>query len=319
MGYFRLSIRPKPDRESTPLPKDVTFVIDASKSIARRRLDLTVRGVKEAIDGLRPDDMFNIVIFRDYPVEFRPRRVPASREERTAAHAFLSGIEPGGETDIFKALLPVVSQPPRPGVPGIVLVLSDGRPTRGIQDSRGIINALSADNAGNGVFAYAGGRTVNTYLLDMLAYRNRGAAEVTPGIEEIGSGLPAFFRRLDSPILVAPRADFGRIDESQVFPRELPDFFGDRGVVVCGRYDPQRHAEFVMRLTGRAGAREKEVVFRANLREGRPGDRSIAREWANAKAYHLVGEISRRGEQPALLEALRELGRVYGVRTPYNE
>lgn len=319
LGYFRLSIRPKPDRAAEPMPKDVTFVIDASKSIARRKLDLTVRGVMDAIDGLRPEDRFNVVVFRDYPVEFRPQRVPASREERAAARAFLTGLQPGGETDIYKALLPVVSQPPRPGVPGIVLVLSDGRPTRGIQDSRGIINAISADNGRNGIYAYAGGRTVNTYLLDMLAYRNRGGAEVAAGIEEIGTGLPVFFRRLSDPLLAEPRADFGRIDESQVFPRQLPDFFGERGVTVYGRYDPQEQRDFTMRLTGRAGAREKEVVFRANLREGRTGDRSIAREWAHAKAYHLIGEISRRGEQPALLEALRELGRLYGVRTPYDE
>jgi len=74
-----------------------------------------------------------------------------------------------------------------------------------------------------------------------------------------------------------------------------------------------------MRLTGLAGEKRKEVIFRADLSKASAGDSSIARHWAFAKSYHLIGEISRVGEQPELVGELRELSRQYGVRTSYSE
>lgn len=318
-GYFRLRMKPRPDARFDPLPKDVTFVIDASRSISQRRLDLTTRGVLAALDAIRPEDRFNIVLFRDRAISFQPEPVPGSAANKVAAEAFLSGVEARGQTDIYRAMLPVIRQAPRPGVPGVVFVMTDGHPTVGIQDSRVIINALSADNARHGVFAFSGGRAVNRYLLDMLAYRNKGTARVEEDIAGMDGGLPRFFGQLRDPLLTDVRVRYSGVDDTAVFPQEIPDFFRDRGVTVYGRFDTAGQRDFVLRLSGRAGHRDKEVVFRARLDDPPSGAAAIARNWAFNKAYHLVGEISRAGETPELLEALRVLERRYGVRTPYGD
>lgn len=317
-GYFRLTIAPRAGARVETVPKDVIFVVDASSSIVQRKLDLTVRGLLQVIDSLREEDRFNVVVFRGNPIPFRPNPVYAVQTEKDAARGFLQGLESRGQTDFYTALSGVITTQPRMGSPGMLFVVTDGRPTSGIQDSRAIINALSTDNNRNGIYAFAGGNTVNTYLLDMLAYRNRGAAQFVSGIEDMAAGFPRFFNAIGDPILVDIRAGYGRIDDQEVFPRELPDLFAGRGLTVYGRYDPITQERFVMRLSGRAGPREKEVVFRANLIEGRTGDSAIARDWAHAKSYHLIGEMSRVGETPELVGQLRELHRAYGVRTAYH-
>ncbi|MFP4499733.1 MAG: VWA domain-containing protein [Candidatus Hydrogenedentota bacterium] len=318
-GYFRLNIRPKPDSGVPPLAKDVTFVVDASSSISSRKLTLTVRGMGEALEQLRPEDYFNLVLFRDHPIHFQNASVPATPENRAAARAFLDGIQSHGETDLYRALMPELTKTPRPGAASVVLVVSDGRSTRGLQDSRMIINALSADNTHHGVYTFGGGRTVNTYLLDLLAYRNKGVSQVAPGIEAVDDMLPAFFGQLAEPMLTRVRAAYGGIDAATVYPKDLPDFFRARGVTVYGRFATAEDKRFVMRLTGRAGSREKEVIFRAGLAKASTGDETIARGWAQAKAYHIIGEMTRVGEQANLHEALRTLRREYGVRTAYDE
>lgn len=319
LGFFRLRIAPKEAGAMQALPRDVTFVLDASSSISQRKLDLSVRGLIQALESLQPQDNFNVVIFRDTPGFFKGGYVPATSENKAAAAVFLKGLESRGETDVFKALQPVIQSLPRDGGPGIVVLVSDGRPTTGLRDSRQIINGLTADNVRNTVFAFGGGRTVNRYLLDLLAYRNRGASRVIDDIERIDDELPLFLASLREPLLVDLRADYGRIDGANVFPSAIPDFYRGRPVTVYGRYDPASDREFVMRLTGLAGDKRKEVIFRADLGKASTGDSDIARNWAFAKSYHIIGEISRVGEQPELVSELRELSRRYGVRTTYSE
>ena len=266
-GYFRVRIVPKRGGSIPVLPKDVTFVIDASNSIPQHKLNTTVRGVREALRQLKPEDRFNVIAFRDSPQPFKADVVPASREHLAEAEAFIGSLQSRGETDVYKALQPVVQHQPRPGTPGVVLVLSDGRPTAGIRDGRVIINGLTADNRyGNGVYAFGGGRTVNRSLLDLLAYRNKGVTEVTGSIDSIAREFPRFFEMLRDPILVGLEADFGRIDESKVFPRSMPDFFQGQAVTLYGRYRPGEEEEFTLWLAGQAGEQKKEVIFRTAFR-----------------------------------------------------
>ncbi len=319
-GYFRLRIIPKQGEDIPILPKDVTFVVDASSSIPQHKLNVTTKGLRAALEQLRPEDRFNVVVFRDSPQRFKSDLVPATPENVVAAQKFLGKLESKGETDVYRALQPVMAQVPRPGMPGIVMVVSDGRPTTGMRDGRTIINGLSADNdEGNGIYAFGGGRTVNRYLLDLLAYRNKGAAQVVQPIDDIAAALPAFFKTLRDPILVDLQADFGRIDESTVFPQTLPDFFGGQAVTLFGRYRPGEDSAFALWLAGKAGKEKKEVIFRTDFSAAQQGDRDIARGWAFQKAYDIIGRISQEGEKPEYRNELKRLRAEYGIKTSYDE
>jgi len=319
-GFFRLRILPKEGEDIRVLPKDVTFVIDASNSIVQHKLDGTVQGAREVIAKLRPEDTFNVVIFRDTATMFQPEPVPAIEENKQAALGFLAGLESRGQTDVYNAMRPVIEMSPRSGTPGIVFLMTDGRPTTGLRDARSIINALTAENErGNTIYAFGGGNTVNRYLLDLIAYRNKGESFVSAAIPDIPEDLPKFFDKVSEPILVNLRADYGRIKEENVFPKEVPDFYKGRAVTVYGRFDPDSDNEFAMRLTGKAQADSKELIFRADLRQAASGESDIARNWAFERIYYLIGEVCRVGEKPELLAEIRELSRKYNIRTSYDE
>lgn len=318
-GYFRVHIAPGPQAEMEILPKNVTFVVDASKSILQAKLNFMVRGINKIIDDLRPGDNFNIVIFRELPHRLSETLIPATAENKRAAYDFLDGLEAYGETDVYEGIRPVIRQKSAEAGPDIVVLTSDGRPTMGVRDARDIINALTEENKGGiSILAYGSGRTANRYLLDLLAYRNKGESFVTDRLDDIVEDLHAFFDRVTDPVLVDLHADYGQVDRAEVFPREIPDFFKKKAITLYGRYDPKSQEEFVMRLVGRAGREKKELVFKASLKEGATGDEQIARGWAFQKTYHIIGEICRVGETPELLNELRALGRKYGIGTSYD-
>lgn len=320
LGFFELVVSPRQGQTVEVIPKDITFVVDASQSVMQRKLDLVCRGLAQVIMQLRPEDYFNLVIFRDNPSPFQPQRVPATDANKTAAAALLKGLESKSQTDVYRALNPVVMEAPRPGIPGMILISSDFRPTTGVQNSREIINGLSRENEQrNSIYAFGVGNTVNRYTMEFLAYRNKGRARITPDIEKAPPELAAFFQEISDPVLTGIQVNFSRIDEQGVYPSQIPDFFTHSGVTLYGRFDPAKDRQFVMRMTGWAGDRKKEVVFRAELDKAGRGGSSIPGNWAFAKSYALISEMSEKGETPELLNQLRELSRKYNVRTSYDQ
>ncbi len=318
-GYFRLHIAPKKDADIAPIPKCVTFIVDASASIIQRKLDLATEGLRKTIAQLRPTDRFNVVVFRDTPSFFRPEPVLAAPDNKAAATAFLTGLKAGGETDVFRAVQPIV-QSPTNGMPGMVILVTDGRPTKGFIDARTIINELTADNARRvPVFAFGGGNTVNAYLLDLLTYLNRGESYLIQDLDRYSGEIAKQCGRIDAPVLINCRANYSGIEPNSVYPRELLDFYAGKPMTVYGRFDPRKDKEFVMRLTGVTGGKSKEVIFKADLSKASAGPAEIARQWAFQRIYFLIGEVCRDGERPELISEIRKLGAAHNVKTIYNK
>ncbi len=319
-GYFRLRILPRKEAAIEAVPKDITFILDASRSMQQRKLDLAARGIADTLSKLRPEDRLNILIFRDTVTALSDTTVFATPENVAAARNFLNGLESRGQTNVYNALLPIARIQPRDNLPGIIVVVTDGNPTAGERDNRTIINAVTeSNNLRNSIFTYGAGSTVNTYLLDLLAYRNKGETRISKNIQDTRTGLDGFTTLLNDPLLANITADYGQGINEEPYPRVIPDFFRQRPITLYGRFEPGKDDIFVARITGHVGDTEKELLFRAELGKAESGDADIARSWAFQKAYYLIGEISRRGELPELLAELKNLQQRYQVRTAYSE
>lgn len=319
-GYFRIQITPQTGTGLDVLPRDITFVIDASRSIHQRKTELIARGLREPIWRMRDEDRFQIIVFRDTATRFRQDWAEATTENRQAAHSFVEQVETRGGTDIYNALHEVLQTSSRSGIPSIVVLISDGYLTEGLVDGRTLINRISEENRGNHtIFAFAGGRAIDRNLLELLAYRNRGEVHIAPSISDVVQHLPRFLNRLQDPVLVDLEADYGRIDSERIFPKQLPDFYLRRPVNVYGRFDPDGETVLTMRLTGWAEQDRKEVVFGADLMEALTDNANIARGWGFRKAYDLIGEIARQGETPPLMNELQSISQRYGIRTTYDD
>ena len=244
----------------------------------QRKLDLVSRGISDALTRFRPEDRFNILLFRDSVTSFQNEPVYATPENITAAQSFLNGQESRGQTDVYNALLPLAQMTPRPNLPGIVLLASDGVPTTGVRDSRTIINAITQDNAlRNSVFAYGAGNTVDRYLLDLLAYRNKGEAYVSGDVQQARGDIASFINRFSSPLMVQLNATYGQSVRDEVYPRIIPDFYAESPITLYGRFEPGTNNTFTARIIGQAGDTRKELVFRADIATANKGSKNCPR------------------------------------------
>ena len=316
-GYFLITISPKRGGEIETMPKEMVFVIDASKSIREAKLEQSKAGLESCLAQLNEVDLFNIIAFKESPTVFRSSSVRPTSANIRAARAFIKGLKPSGETDVYNAIAPLVRITKPETHPYNIFLISDGKPTSGMVDSRAIINNLTRQNELRAsIFTFGGGTEVNVYLLDLLAYLNKGRAYMAERVYAIDDEMPGFCRTIKDPILIDLRANYANIAESEMYPKVLPDFYMGSEILVSGRYSGTD--VFSMRLTGTVNGQKKELVFKRELAEAEEGGNEIARMWAFNKIYKLIADMCQRGAEPELVEQIRSLSQRYGIATAYS-
>ena len=318
-GYFLLKIRPKEDSDRLrPLPKDVIFVLDASASMGRRTLAELKETIKESLRQLNETDRFNVVGFKNRAEMFSDELEVASPLAVANAWSFIDPLNASGKTDIYTSLEPLMTLGTARARPLLIFLYSDGRPTMGVKNSRAIINRLSAlRGPSTSVFAVGAGDKVNRYLLDFLAFRNRGSVCFVKSREEIQEEALPFVHSLRHPLLLRVTTDFGVVDRSEVYPQELPDLYQETELEIWGRFSDEK--QLTVRLVGEAYDEHKEMVARLDIPTQDLGGPDIAKGWALRKIYHLISLIVQHGENPGILDEIGRLSKEHGIVTPYDE
>lgn len=315
--FFRALIGAADNGELSVVPKEIDFLIDTSKSIDEDRLEHVKAGVLECIRRLNPGDRFNIMAFKGDLVKFRETSVFARDRAYNQARSFLRGLSSAGQTDVENAILGLVNEP-MPVQASYIVLISDGRPTKGAVDSRRIIRQITrANDMRRSVFCFGWGDKMNRYLLDFLSYQNRGWSYFTGNRHDLEEQILGFYERMKDPLLLDVRFFLTGIDASEVYPRFLPDFFRGSPFALYGRIKDEDR--FTLQLLGESRGYTKEMMFTADLSRAEKGGPDIARQWAFRKIYYLISRDTIGGvDTKALRERIEYLSGKYDIRTPYD-
>ncbi len=315
--YFMIKIFAKKDvQQFKVMPKEILFTIDCSLSISPERLDEFKRGISDCLKNLNKDDLFNIIAFKDKASFFSKESVPAAPETIKHAERFVSELTSNRATDVYGAFEKIVQTAPARN-PSNIILISDGRPTHGVVNSRELINSITRINKKvRPVFAYSGGAKVNRYLLDFIAYQNRAWSQFVKERGQIYKGLSDFYSKIKDPIFLNLRYQLNGLNENEVFPKSLPDFYRNAEFTIYGKYENEN--DFSMQLLGDVEGKTKELIFSRLLAEAPKGGPDIMKGYAFNKIYYLISQITSEGQNAELLKQIRELGQRYKVTTPYS-
>ncbi|MBD3296749.1 MAG: VWA domain-containing protein, partial [Candidatus Omnitrophica bacterium] len=315
--FFRALIGAADGGELSVSPKEIDFLIDTSKSIDEERLDQIKEGVLECVRRLNPGDRFNIMAFKGDQIRFRETSVFVRDRVHNQVRSFLRGLEAAGQTDVENAILELVNEP-LPVPASYIILISDGRPTKGAVDSRRIIRQITrANDMRRSIFCFGWGDRMNRYLLDFLSYQNRGWSYFTGNRHDLKTQIADFYERMKDPLLLDVRFFFTGIDAREVYPRFLPDFFRGSPFALYGRMKDEDR--FTLQLLGESGGYTKEMIFTADLSRAVKGGPEIARQWAFRKIYYLISRDTIGGvDTRALREQIEYLSDKYNIKTPYD-
>ena len=315
-GFFLLLVAPKADfRQQEVVAKDVMLVLDISGSMEGEKLDQAKRALRFVLEHLNPDDRFNILAFNTTIRTYAESLQSAGRADET--DDFVDGLAANGGTNINEALLEALR-----GLPGerpeLVIFLTDGQPTVGVQDPGAIIENVSDDvSHSTRLFVFGVGDDVNTVLLDTLAQENRGVSQYVRPSEDIATAVSSFYKKVSTSVLADIELDFGDIEVSDVYPQPLPDLFAGTQLVVVGRY--QGEGTITLRLTGTVNGQEQTLTYDGQEFPRRATEMDfLPRLWATRKIGYLLSQIRLHGSNEELVDEIVDLSLRYGVMTPYT-
>ena len=315
--YYMIKIYAKPGAQALKvMPKEILFTMDCSLSISPDRLDEFKRGIRYCLTHLNPNDVFNIIAFKDQVIFFSDKSIPATSAAVNKAERFVERLTASRATDVYSAFSKIIEKP-LARVPSNIILISDGRPTYGVVDSRELINSVTRLNhKARPVFAFSGGAKVNRYLLDFIAYQNRAWSQFVRTSWDIHGGLANFYDKIKDPVFLNLRYQLNNLNTDEVFPKELPDFYRNAEFTLYGKYTDEN--DFSMQLLGDVDGKTKELIFTRALKDAKSGTEEIKRGYAFNKIYCLISRMTAESQTPGLLSQIESLSRQYGIQTPYS-
>jgi len=312
-GYFLLAVSPGWDllTERESASKTIIFVLDTSGSMEGEKFEQSRRALRRMIEEISPRDRFNIVAFAgDVEILFPEGPSRATDRSRERALDWIDRLEATGGTAIAAALDEAAGQV---GRSGLVLFLTDGRPTVGEQDPEAILGRARIDRRAVRFYAFGVGYDVDARLLDDLARQGGGSVSyVRPG-EDVDEAVTALRHRVERPCARNVRLEVAGVRIHDVYPEGPRDLFAGEPLIFAGRV--KRNAgPATVRLTAEdAGGERLSGSWRVDFGDPEARSSSVPVLWASRRAASLLERIRREGHDPFALAELRDLSRRYGI------
>jgi Ca-activated chloride channel homolog len=265
--------------------KEMIFVIDKSGSMSGFPIEKAKQTMSMAIEGMNPNDTFNLIIFDGGRGQLFERSQPNTPQNRKSAQEFLATLQGSGGTEMMPAVLQAL-EGQDPKRVRIVCFMTDGY----VGNDMAIIDAVKKNAGTARVFSFGIGQAVNRYLLDGMAHAGRGEVEYVTLQSQSDAAVKRFHERIHSPVLTDISIDFGDLAVEEVYPQAIPDLFSSKPIMVHGRLKGDRPAAGAITLRGKTaeGDHERRIDIAPPEGEMQAEHAALPSLWARAKVADLM-------------------------------
>ncbi len=311
-GYFTLMLVPPENLGSLPRqPLEMVFTLDVSGSMSGRPIEQAKAAMRYALTHMRPDDTLQIVRFAGNAEQMAPTPVPATDESVRGALQYLEGSSAGGGTMMLEGIRSSLSFQHDESRLRFVSFLTDGW----IGNEAEILGELRRSLGPARVFSFGVGNAPNRYLLDHMAKLGRGAAAYLSLQDEPTEVMADYFNRISHPALTDISIDWGAMEVSEVFPRQTPDLFVGRPVILTGRFKGELPS--VVKINGRVGNERQVIEAPLAASDAATDARALPAVWARAKISDLSDQAAfDPGPSADFLQQVRGIALEYGLMSP---
>jgi Ca-activated chloride channel family protein len=315
-GFFTLILQP-PERVTAEdvTPKELVFVLDTSGSMSGFPIEKAKETMKLALDALYPGDTFNLITFAGDTRILFPEPVLATPENLKKAQSFLASSTGSGGTEMMKAITAALEPSDKQDHVRIVCFMTDGY----VGNDMEIISEVQKHPNAR-VFAFGIGGSVNRFLLDKMAESGRGEVEYVALNDDGSAAARRFHERIRNPLLTDISIDFNGLPVADIYPRQIPDLFGAKPLILTGRYTAAGNGTVKLKgkMGGREFVRELPVDFPATQKE----HDVLPSLWARSRIDDLMAQdyagAQRGAMRPELQQTITNLGLEYRLLTQFT-
>ncbi|HXM48656.1 MAG TPA: VIT domain-containing protein, partial [Pyrinomonadaceae bacterium] len=283
-GFFTFILQP-PQRVTVPdvMPKELVFVLDTSGSMGGFPIEKAKETMMLALDGLYPQDTFNVILFSGDTKILFSQPVAATPANITRAKNLLANAKGDGGTEMMKAIRAALAPSDAQDHIRIACFMTDGQ----VGDDMEIISEVQKHPHAR-VFAMGFGSAPNRFLLDKIAEYGRGEVEYVDEHGDTSGAAKRFHERIRNPLLTDVSIDWAGLSVTDVYPKKIPDLFSAKPVIISGRYGAS--GKGVIRLKGTMSGHEFVREIPIELPEQESQHDVLATLWARRKVDDLMGQ-----------------------------
>jgi Ca-activated chloride channel family protein len=292
-------------------PREYVFIMDVSGSQMGFPLEISKNLMKEMIQGLRPQDLFNVMVFEGSAALWAPTSQHATPENAQAALAFVRAQNGGGGTELGAAVRKALSLPRVPSVSRTFVISTDG-----YISADGQIYDLIRKNLGDAnMFAFGIGSSVNRHLIEGMAHAGQGEAFVLTQPQQAALEAERFRAYVSTPALSQVRLQAQGFELYDVEPQALPDVLAERPVLCWGKWkgDPKG----TLTLSGMTGQGPWHQTFEVSNVKPSAANGALRQLWARQRVQ-LLSDYNSFGETPERKAEITNLGLKYSLLTAHT-
>ena len=313
-GHFALYMIPAIHYDATQyIPKDMVFLIDTSGSQSGAPLAQCQALMRRFIEGLHPQDTFNIVNFANTTQQLAKVPLDNTPHNRKQALGYINRLRAGGGTEMLRGLKTVLNLPQTdPGRIRNIVLLTDGYIGNETQIFAEVRRSLSPSTR---LHSFGAGSSVNRFLLNRAAEFGRGISHIVRHDETIETVVDKFFGQINNPVLGNLSLSWEGPGEAPIlYPSALPDLFAEQPLVLLGHKADNQPG--TMRITGiTAGGQLFEQAFTISFEP--TGNDAIAQLWGRARIKELMNQMVS-GETTRGVKAVTETALAYQLLSRYT-
>ncbi|MEO8359589.1 MAG: marine proteobacterial sortase target protein [Vicinamibacteria bacterium] len=299
---------------SVRMPREVTFIIDTSGSMAGVSMDQARKALALAIGRLQEDDSFNLIQFNTVTSVLFPAPVRATESNRKRALAYAQSLQADGGTEMFDALVAALS--PHAEIEGAahrlkqIIFITDGA----VSNEDQLFGLIKSKLGRTRLFTVGIGSAPNSHFMTKAAEFGRGTFTFISDVSAVEKQMTELYAKIESPVLSDIQVSFDGIggDGAEIWPDRVPDLYLGEPVVVSARFTK---VPSMIRVTGqRDGQPFETVVPMAKAETGR----GINVLWARRKIQSLLDGVQEGDDPEAARAQVVSLGLTHHLVTKHT-
>jgi Ca-activated chloride channel family protein len=309
-NFFLLTAQPPQTVAVDDLPpREYIFVVDVSGSMNGFPLNTAKTVMRDLTHVLRPSDLFNIVVFADGTGTYSRSSVAATRPNVERALQFVGAKSGSGGTRLLAALQRAVGIPRQTGVSRSIVLVTDGY----IEAEAEVFDYVRSQLHDANFFAFGIGTAVNRYLIEGVARAGLGEPFVVDRPEAAPDAATRLRRYIDSPVLTGIDVAFPGFEAYDVEPRQIPDLFASRPIVVFGKWRGGAYGS--IEISGTTGRQPFRASIPVSPAQSNVSHAALRHLWARTRIANLDDFGPSNEDRVA---EVMSLGLTYGLLTRYT-
>ena len=311
--HFLLMVMPPNESDATPvtMPRDMIFIVDTSGSMHGVSISQAKRAVLQALDGLQPNDRFNIIEFNSYTKSLFNQGVAANGSNIGKARDFVRGLQANGGTNMRPALeLALHTRGGETHLRQIVFI------TDGSVGNEEELYALIEQQLGAArLFTVGIGSAPNSWFMRKSAELGRGTFVIISALHEVREKMDRLFKKLEYPQVTNINVVWPGGTLVEGYPAIVPDLYLGEPVTIRAKASGEFQAGDRVTISGDSvgGAWTRDLSL-----ESEDNDPGIGALWARAKIAALHDDERRGADADSTRQSIIDTALAHHLVSKYT-